>query len=287
MGTKPQGQLIHDRVPKRNMTSCRNRQPATVGTVHFFKLKRQARMACSALFCLVSLTVVMHNSVAETTDKPVTLTPADWPGFLGPQRNGKSPERGLPTTWPESGPPIIWQRPIGTGYAAPAISNDRVYHFARFANSARLTCFNAESGAELWTREHPTDYEDLLGYNNGPRATPIVQGPHVFTYSAEGILQCVRVADGTPVWRVDTIKDFHVVKNFFGVGSTPLALRDLVLVNVGGSPPDSPPDVYSANGRVRSSGSAIVAFDSATGKVRWKTGEDLASYASPIVDTNR
>jgi outer membrane protein assembly factor BamB len=79
------------------------------------------------------------------------------------------------------------------------------------------------------------------------------------------------------------MKDFHVVKNFFGVGSTPLLWRDLVLVNVGGSPPDSPPDVYSANGRVRSSGSAVVAFDAATGKVRWKTGEDLASYASPIV----
>jgi outer membrane protein assembly factor BamB len=79
------------------------------------------------------------------------------------------------------------------------------------------------------------------------------------------------------------MKDFHVVKNFFGVGSTPLLWRDLVLVNVGGSPPDSPPDVYSANGRVRSSGSAVVAFDAASGNVRWKTGEDLASYASPIV----
>jgi outer membrane protein assembly factor BamB len=123
----------------------------------------------------------------------------------------------------------------------------------------------------------------MLGYNNGPRATPVVDGPHVYTYSAEGILQCVRVADGEPVWRLDTMREFHVVKNFFGVGSTPLVWSDLLIVNVGGSPADSPPDVYSANGNVRPAGSAIVAFDKATGKVRWKTGDDLSSYASPVV----
>ena len=191
-----------------------------------------------------------ENAPAQVSIEPGHTS--DWPGFLGPQRNGKSAERGLPASWPVNGPPVVWQRPIGTGYAAPAISDGRLFHFARFGDIARLTCFNAETGAELWTCDHPTDYEDLLGYNNGPRATPVVDGSRVFTYSAEGILQCVRVADGKPVWRIDTMKDFHVVKNFFGVGSTPLVWRDLVLVNVGGSPPDSPPDVYSANGRVRS-----------------------------------
>jgi outer membrane protein assembly factor BamB len=251
---------------------------------HFGQLQIWAKIA--ALFSLACLTAWMHSAVAETIDDAVghdAAEGADWPGFLGPQRNGKSAERGLPATWPVTGPPVVWQQRVGTGYSAPAISGGRLFHFARVADSARLTCFNAETGAELWTRDHPTDYEDMLGYNNGPRATPVVHGPHVFTYSAEGILQCVRVSDGTPVWRVDTMKDFHVVKNFFGVGSTPLLWCDLVLVNVGGSPPDSPPDVYSANGRVRSAGSALVAFDAATGKVRWKTGEDLASYASPIV----
>jgi outer membrane protein assembly factor BamB len=208
---------------------------------------------------------------------------ADWPGFLGPQRNGKSAERGLPVSWPATGPPVVWQQPIGTGYAAPAISDGRLFHFARFGDIARLTCFNAETGTQIWTCDHATEYEDLLGYNNGPRATPVVEGERVITYSAEGILQCVRVADGTPAWRIETMKEFHVVKNFFGVGSTPLVWRDLVLVNVGGSPPGSPPDVYSANGRVRPDGSALVAFDAATGQVRWKTGDDLASYASPIV----
>ncbi len=108
-------------------------------------------------------------------------------------------------------------------------------------------------------------------------------GRNVFTFGAEGTLQCVRVSDGHPIWRIDTTKQFNVVKNFFGVGSTPLVWGDLLLVNVGGSPPGGPSDVYSANGIVQPSGAALVAFDKTTGAVRWQTGDDLASYSSPIL----
>jgi outer membrane protein assembly factor BamB len=241
--------------------------------------------------CILLWTIVANLARAESPrETPATRVDAgttdnDWPGFLGPQRNGKSAERGLPTEWPAGGPPIVWQTAIGTGYAAPAIADGRLCHFARFKDNERLTCLDAGTGAELWTCEYPTAYEDLLGYNNGPRATPVVDGPYVFTFGAEGVLQCVRVADGKPIWRADTMKDFNVVKNFFGVGSTPLVWGDLLLVNVGGSPPGGPPDVYRANGRVQTNQAAIVAFDKATGKVRWKTGDDLASYASPVLAT--
>jgi outer membrane protein assembly factor BamB len=207
----------------------------------------------------------------------------DWPGFLGPHRNGKSAETGLVTKWPATGPPIVWQKPIGVGYAAPVIASGRLYHFARFANAARLTCLDAKTGEQLWTCDHPTDYEDLFNYNNGPRASPVVDGGHVYTFSAEGVLQCVNIADGKPAWRIDTMSDFNVVQNFFGVGSTPLVYGDLLIVNVGGSPPGGAANVHVANGRVQTDGACIVAFDKATGKVRWKTGDDLASYASPII----
>jgi outer membrane protein assembly factor BamB len=220
---------------------------------------------------------------AATPEPPASKTSADWPGFLGPHRNGKSDEHGLPPAWPSKGLPVVWQKAVGTGYAAPAISGGKVFHFSRTRDSAQLKCFNAETGADLWTCEYPTDFVDMLGYNNGPRATPVVDGPNVYTFGAEGVLQCVRISDGHPVWRIDTTEKFHVVKNFFGVGSAPLVWNDLLLVNVGGSPPGGPTDVYAANGRVDSSGTAIVAFDKTTGAVRWQTGNDLASYSSPVV----
>lgn len=220
---------------------------------------------------------------AAPPETPAPKASADWPGFLGPHRNGKSDERGLPATWPPKGPPIVWHKTVGTGYAAPAISGSKLFHFSRSKDSAQLKCLNAETGTELWTCEYPTDFVDMLGYNNGPRATPVVDGPNVYTFGSEGVLQCVRISDGHPIWRIDTTKQFNVVKNFFGVGSTPLVWNDLVLVNVGGSPPGGPTDVYAADGKVDPSGTAIVAFDKTTGAVRWQTGNDLASYSSPVV----
>jgi outer membrane protein assembly factor BamB len=207
---------------------------------------------------------------------------SDWPGFLGPHRDGKSDERGLPTTWPKKGPPVVWHKEVGAGYSAPAISGDRLFHFSRVGDNARLACYNAQTGAQNWTCDYPIDFVDMFNYANGPRATPIVDGPRVYTFGPEGVLQCVRIADGHMIWRIDTTKQFSVVKNFFGVASSPLVWNDLLLVNIGGSPPGGPSDVYSANGNVQPNGSAIVAFDKQTGAVRWKTGDDLASYSSPI-----
>ena len=111
---------------------------------------------------------------------------------------------------------------IGTGYAAPAICDGRLFHFARVEGQRTARRASMPRRAPQWKCDYPTDFEDMLGYNNGPRATPVVDGPNVYTYGAEGVLQCVRVADGQMVWRIDTMKDFGVVKNFFGVGSTPL-----------------------------------------------------------------
>ncbi|MEM9185298.1 MAG: PQQ-binding-like beta-propeller repeat protein [Planctomycetota bacterium] len=208
---------------------------------------------------------------------------ADWPGFLGPQRNGKSAETGLLQAWPEAGPPLVWQCPLGTGYTAPAVASGKLVEYGRFGDATRLTCRDARTGDELWRSEHPTAYTDMLGYNDGPRCSPVIDGNRVYTHGAEGLLRCVGLADGEEVWRLDTSRRFHVVKNFFGVGSTPVVWQGLLIVNVGGSPPGGPSDVYAARGNVQGAGSGVVAFDKLTGKVRWQTTDELASYASPVV----
>lgn len=203
----------------------------------------------------------------------------DWPTFLGPTGDSKSRERGLIVPWPESGPRIVWQRRIGVSYGIGTISRGRLFQFDRYGNQARLTCLNAETGAELWKFEYRTEYEDLLGYNNGPRCSPLVDGDRVYLYGAEGILHCVGARDGQPIWTVDTAKEYGVVQNFFGVGSNPVVEGDLLICMVGGSPPNSP-GLYESNGRVVGNGSGIVAFDKFTGQERYKITDELASYSS-------
>ena len=83
------------------------------------------------------------------------------------------------------------------------------------------------------------------------------------------------------MWTVDTNRKYGVVQNFFGVGSSPLVLGDRVIAMIGGSPPEDQKVAPMRLDRVTSNGSAVVAFDSKTGKELWKCGDDLASYSSP------
>jgi outer membrane protein assembly factor BamB len=209
-------------------------------------------------------------------------TGSDWPGFLGPTGDSVSAEKGLLVPWPRQGPRIVWHKTVGSGYAVPSISRGRLFLFDRLRNRARLRCWKTETAEPLWTFEYPSDYRDLYGYNGGPRCCPVVDGNRVYIYGAEGMLYCVRVTDGKPVWKVDTKEAFGVVQNFFGVGSTPVVEGDLLLVQVGGSPKGSDnvdfPDL-------KGNGSGLVAFDKYTGKVRYRATDELASYASPVLAT--
>src|SRR5207302_13899 len=133
-------------------------------------------------------------------------------------------------------------------------------------------CLKSETGEFLWKFEYATDYEDYYNYNNGPRCSPVVDGNRVYIFGAEGMLHCVRAADGELVWKVDTKAEFGVVQNFFGVGSTPVVEGDLLIVQVGGSPPGS--GQFPSQNQ-KGNGSGIVAFDKLTGKVRYKVTEEL------------
>jgi outer membrane protein assembly factor BamB len=239
-------------------------------------------------FVVLALFAVL-TPAATRADDPAIVSLAtrtqgvDWPSFLGPLRDGRSPETGLSRDWADRTPRIVWQCPLGESYGAPSISQGRLVHFDRMENTHRLTCRNAETGAELWHREFLADYVDMLGYNKGPRATPVIDEERVYVVTPEGVIHCVRMADGERVWDVDATREFGVVKNFFGVASTPLVFDDLLIANVGGSPEGSPPDVYAAGGRVLGNGTGVVAFDKRTGEVQWKATDELASYASPVI----
>src|SRR5262249_14281460 len=57
---------------------------------------------------------------------------------------------------------------------------------------------------------------------------------------------------------------------------------DVLLVQVSGSPKGSERLSFED---LKGNGSAIIAFDKYTGKVKYQLGDELASYASPVVTT--
>ena len=201
--------------------------------------------------------------------------------FLGPLGNGVSSEKGI-APWPKEGPRIVWKKRVGVGYGMPVVSRGRLFQFDRQGDDACLRCLRSETGEQLWTFKYPTQYEDHYGYNNGPRCCPVVDEDRVYIYGAEGMLHCVRVDDGELVWKVDTKAEFGFVQNDFGVASVPAVEGDLLITQVGGSPPGTSDELSLS---MKGNGTGVVAFDKLTGRVRYRVTDDLASYASPVLAT--
>src|SRR5436190_6306658 len=79
----------------------------------------------------LTILIVAGCSKPPSSDQAASQTSGnDWPGFLGPARNGRSAEKGVPEHWPAKPPAILWHKEIGVGYSAPAISQGRLFHFA-------------------------------------------------------------------------------------------------------------------------------------------------------------
>ncbi len=211
----------------------------------------------------------------------------DWGTFLGPGGNGHSAATGIARPWPAAGPRLVWHAEMGEGYCAPAVALGRCVVCDRVGGEIRTRCLEAETGRGLWERRYPTDYADTFGYDGGPRSAPVIAGDAVFTFGPEGRLECLSLADGKLRWQVDTTAEYHVVKNFFGVGAAPVvfdsAAGRLVIVQVGGSRPGSAPAAPDRLDLVRGFDSGLVAFDAATGRERWRATAQLASYSTPLL----
>ena len=210
---------------------------------------------------------------------------SDWPKFLGPTGDSKSAEVGILTRWPAEGPKVVWTLPLGTGYGSPAIVDGRLFQFDRFVDKARLRTFDRQTGEPGWSFEYPSDFQDLYGYDNGPRCSPLVDGDRVYIFGAEGLLHCLGKLDGKLRWKLDTAAEFGVIQNFFGVGSSPVIEDDSLIVQIGGSPEESKSVPPGRLDQVVGNNSGIVAFDKLTGQVRYRITNELASYSSPALAT--
>jgi outer membrane protein assembly factor BamB len=188
---------------------------------------------------------------------------ADWPQFLGPDRNGTYSGPAIEIQWPEGGPRRVWEKKIGQGFAGPAVVGNRLLLFHRLGNREVVEALDASTGAPLWRHDYGTTYRDDFGFDEGPRSVPVVAEGVVYTFGAEGMLSAIALETGKPLWSVPTAERFKVPKNFFGAAGSPLVLDGRVLLNVGGPK------------------AGLAAFDARTGSVLWTATDDEASYSSP------
>src|SRR5689334_19385778 len=100
-------------------------------TSHPLKPKSNPMMRSLLLVCIV---VTQTTSGAE---------PPGWPQWRGPTFDCISTETGLADSWPEAGPPVLWNREIGQGYSSFIAVGPHVFTLTQTLYEQMVVCLDA------------------------------------------------------------------------------------------------------------------------------------------------
>src|ERR1700680_3869254 len=112
----------------------------------------------------------------------VSMLAGDWPQFLGPTRNGVYTGPAIATAWPAAGPPVVWRKDVGEGFAAPVVAGGKLILFHRANGKEIIDCLDAATGNKVWSFDYPTNYRDDFGFDEGPRSAAVVADGAVYTF---------------------------------------------------------------------------------------------------------
>lgn len=201
---------------------------------------------------------------------------SDWAQWRGPAQTGYVPAGvPVPSTLPVELKPV-WKNKIGEGFASPVVSGGKVFYLDNQAGTEVLHAVKAETGEELWHASIFACHKD--GFGIGPRCAPLVDGKYVYAQACKGELQCLNVEDGKQIWRKNYVDDFGAV--FIGeIGKAAGGTRH----GNSGSPTIDGENIIAMVGSTK--GAGVVCMKKATGEVVWKSQNDQAGYAPPVIAT--
>src|SRR5262245_6657958 len=233
----------------------------------------------------------------------VTLAAAeDWPQWRGPEGNGVSSEKGLPTRW--SADEVSWKARLGgLGVSSPIVWGDRVFVTSQAGRGPRrpgnhptlargdeakdekplggstaegaarteflVEAFDRKGGRRLWQYRLAAegDLPEVHEKHNLASPSPVTDGEVVVAWFGNGQLVALGT-DGKLAWQRNLAKDYGPFVISWGHGSSPVLFGDQVLLLCDHEP-----------------GSYLLSLDKRTGKERWKTerAKGSISYSTPTV----
>jgi outer membrane protein assembly factor BamB len=216
-------------------------------------------------------------SVLAILAMAAAATAEDWTRFRGPDGKGLAEKVKSPVQW---GPDrnVRWKTELpGPGASSPAVRDGRIYvsaysgynrwekgrDFSDFKLHA--LCLGAD-GKVIWTREMPSDQQQLRGGHGGTRwhgyatATPLVDDLGVYiSYGNNGFYALDH--EGKQRWK----KDLGPRKHGWGHGASPIRWGELVIINAS------------------IEAQQLQAYDAESGLLEWATEIGSMSWSTPVV----
>jgi outer membrane protein assembly factor BamB len=188
---------------------------------------------------------------------------ADWPQYLGPNRDGVSSQKNLLRTWPAEGPKVDWTADVGPGFGGPVVKDGKVYVLDRDDKVGdNMRCFDLSNGKELWHFSYDAPGTVMFP---GSRSVPVIDGNNIYSCGHNGDLYCIDLKTHKPVWNKNVWKDFGGEQvPTWAITQCPLIYGDLLIL------------------ASQAPKAGLVAYEKLTGNVKWTTpslGE--VGYVSP------
>jgi len=225
---------------------------------------------------LISFAVSVATASAQLV--PIPSAPGtDWPAYRGPAGNGvTTADFGKP--WQGGGPKQLWKEKATNGHSSITVSGNVATTLMTRPHEGSPTehcvAFDATTGRELWAQPLKMASYGHEGGNegtadnkggDGPRSTPTHDGGKLYVYGSNLDCYCFETKTGKLLWAKDVAKDYGGKHIRWMNATSPLIEGDLVVVSGGGAD------------------AAFLAFDKANGSLKWKSGSETITHATPTV----
>ncbi|MFK5924240.1 MAG: PQQ-binding-like beta-propeller repeat protein [Verrucomicrobiota bacterium] len=212
-----------------------------------------------SLLGLILLGTVAFSTAAE-----------NWPGWRGPNNNGKVPDENPPLKW-DAATAVLWKSEVaGRGHSSPTIHGDRIYLATGDDEklSQSVLAYDRKSGKQLWEKTLFSGFEkDKRLHKRNTLATSSVacDGERllVLLMNNAAVHLTALSLEGEVLWQ-KKVGDF---KSHWGYSASPILYKGLVLVAAD-----------------HANGGYVSAFEAQTGERVWKQDRPKSpNYPSPVV----
>lgn len=218
-------------------------------------------------------------SAGEPWDAPEM----DWPHWRGPEMNGISREKNLPTTWEPGGENVVWEREDLAGRSTPVVMNGLLYTIVRDKPGTKLegekvVCVDAATGKTKWESIFNVFLSDVPDTRVG--WSSVIADPEtnkVFALGVCGYFLCLDAQTGETLWSHSLSEEYGLLSTYGGRTNFPMTYKNLVIISA----------VVIGYGDMAKPAHRFVAFDQRNGQPVWFEGTRLlpedTTYSSPVL----